>query len=134
MVSMLSAKATPAQIRMLRRHSKQEQEARAKDDRPSIIRLSGEFHILIAEMVGNEILLRLMRELTSLTCLIITLYDKPNTPACPHTEHADLIDAIEANEGVRAAKCMADHLTHIEHTLNFDGPDATPPDIESLFD
>jgi DNA-binding GntR family transcriptional regulator len=134
MASMLAAKATPAQIRTLRRHSKQEEEARVKDDRPAIIRLSGEFHILIAEMVGNEILLRLMRELTSLTCLIITLYDKPNTPACPHTEHAELIDAIEANEGVRAARCMADHLTHIEHTLNFDVADAAPPDIDSLFD
>ena len=134
MASMLSSRATPAQIRTLRRHSKQEQEARAKDDRPTIIRLSGEFHILIAQMVGNEILLRLMRELTSLTCLIITLYDKPNTPACPHTEHADLIDAIEAKDGARAARCMADHLTHIEHTLNFDVADADPPDIESLFD
>jgi DNA-binding GntR family transcriptional regulator len=62
------------------------------------------------------------------------LYDKPNTPACPHTEHADLIDAIEAKDGARAARCMADHLTHIERTLNFDVADADPPDIESLFD
>ncbi len=134
MASMLSASATPAQIRTLRRHSKKEAEAREKDDRPSIIRLSGEFHVLIAQMVGNEILLRMMRELTSLTCLIITLYDKPNTPACPHTEHAELIDAIEARDGKRAAACMADHLTHIEHTLNFEVAEAESPDIDSLFE
>lgn len=134
MASMLSASATPAQIRTLRRHSKKEEEARAKDDRPSIIRLSGEFHILIAQMVGNEILLRMMRELTSLTCLIITLYDKPNTPACPHTEHVELIDAIEAKDAHGAATCMADHLTHIEHTLNFEVAEAESPDIDSLFE
>ena len=37
-------------------------------------------------------------------------------------------------DGARAARCMADHLMHIEHTLNFDVADADPPEIESLFD
>ena len=134
MASMLSASATPSQIKTLRKHSKKEGDAREKDDRPSIIRLSGEFHVLVAQMVGNEILLRMMRELTSLTCLIITLYDKPNTPACPHTEHAELIDAIEARDATRAAACMTDHLTHIEHTLNFKVAEAGSPDIDSLFE
>lgn len=132
-VRMLCESATPAQVRALRRHGKLEEEARAKDDRPAIIRLSGEFHVLIAQMAGNEILLRLMREMTSLTCLIITLYDKPNTPACPHAEHVELIDAIEAGEGARAAECMTHHLDHIERTLDLDAPGIASPDIEALF-
>ena len=133
MARMLCASATPVQIRALRRHVKQEEEARAKDDRPAIIRLSGEFHILIAQMTRNEILLRLMRELTSLTCLIITLYDKPNTPACPHHEHADLIDAIEAHDAVRASSTMSEHLSHIENTLDLSASPAEMPDIEAIF-
>jgi len=133
MARMLCETATPAQIRALRRHVKQEEEARAKGDRPAIIRLSGEFHILIAQMAGNEILLRLMRELTSLTCLVITLYDKPNTPACPHHEHADLIDAIEAQDAVGATACMSAHLMHIEQTLNLEPLHREIPDIEAIF-
>ncbi|WP_301951158.1 GntR family transcriptional regulator [Burkholderia sp. L27(2015)] len=133
MARMLCASATPVQIRALRRHVKQEEEARVKDDRPAIIRLSGEFHILIAQMTGNEILLRLMRELTSLTCLVITLYDKPNTPACPHHEHADLINAIEARDAVRASSTMSEHLSHIENTLDLSASPAEMPDIEAIF-
>jgi DNA-binding GntR family transcriptional regulator len=95
--------------------------------------LSGEFHVLIAEMVGNEILLRMMRELAPLTCLVITLYDKPNAPACPHHEHSDLVDAIDAHDGTRAAACMLEHLEHIEATLNFDKVKDASPDIEAIF-
>ncbi|CAN7702262.1 GntR family transcriptional regulator [Caballeronia sp. LjRoot34] len=134
MVRMLCNTITTAQIRALRRHSRLEKEARAKDDRPTIIRLSGEFHTLIAEMADNEILLRLMRELTSLTCLIITLYDKPNVPACPHTEHVHLIDAIEAGDAELAASCMTEHLAHVAETLKLDAPQNDTPNLESLFD
>jgi DNA-binding GntR family transcriptional regulator len=133
MVRLLSSTATSAQVRALRKHVRQESEARKQNDRPAIIRLSGEFHVLIAEMIGNEILLRMMRELAPLTCLVITLYDKPNAPACPHHEHSDLIDAIEAHDGAKAAACMLEHLEHIEATLNFDEVKDASPDIEAIF-
>lgn len=133
-VRMLCDTAKPAQIRALRRHVKLEEEARVRADRAAIIRLSGEFHILLAQMSCNEILLRLMRELTSMTCLVITLYDKPNTPACPHHEHGDLIDAIEAGNATRAIACMKEHLAHIENTLDLDRPQReSMPDIEAIF-
>jgi DNA-binding GntR family transcriptional regulator len=112
---------------------RQEGDARKQNDRPAIIRLSGEFHVLIAEMIGNEILLRMMRELAPLTCLVITLYDKPNAPACPHHEHSDLIDAIEAHDEAKAAASMLEHLQHIEATLNFDVVKDASPDIEAIF-
>ncbi len=133
MARLLSERATPAQVRALRKHTKLESDARKRNDRPAIIRLSGEFHVLIADMVGNEILLRMMRELAPLTCLVITLYDKPNAPACPHHEHDDLIDAIEAHDGARAAACMLEHLQHIEATLNFEVVKEASPDIEAIF-
>jgi DNA-binding GntR family transcriptional regulator len=133
MVRMLSRTATLSQMRALRKHVRQESDARKHGDRPAIIRLSGEFHRLIAEMVGSEILLRMMRELAPLTCLVITLYDKPNAPACPHHEHADLIDAIEARDGERAAALMFEHLEHIEGTLALDVAKEAPLDLEDIF-
>ncbi|WP_429579745.1 GntR family transcriptional regulator [Paraburkholderia youngii] len=133
MARLLSRTATSAQVRALRRHVRQESDARRRNDRPAIIRLSGEFHVLIAEMIGNEILLRMMRELAPLTCLVITLYDKPNAPACPHHEHSDLIDAIEAHDEAKAAACMLQHLQHIEATLNFDEVKDASLDIEAIF-
>lgn len=133
MARLLTESITPAHIKTLRRHVKQESDARKRNDMHAVIRLSGEFHILIAEMVGNEILLRLMRELAPLTCLIILLYDKPNAPACPHHEHDHFIDAVEARDASRAAQVMLTHLEHIEATISLSTPPVSQPDIEAIF-
>ncbi len=133
MARLLTRAITSPQIKALRRHVKQESDARKRNDMHAVIRLSGEFHILIAEMVGNEILLRMMRELAPLTCLIILLYDKPNAPACPHHEHDHFIDAVEARDPDRAAQSMLTHLQHIEATISLTSPPATQPDIEAIF-
>ncbi|WP_293026038.1 GntR family transcriptional regulator [Pandoraea sp.] len=133
MARLLAHSVTTPQLRALRRHVRQESEARRRGEMHTVIRLSGEFHVLFAQMLGNEILLRLLRELTPLTCLVITLYDKPNVPACPHHEHDELIDALEARDGERAAGIMLEHLRHIEATLSFDTPAPAAVDIEAIF-
>jgi DNA-binding GntR family transcriptional regulator len=129
----LVAKASAVDIRRLREHVARERDARAADDRRAIIRLSGEFHLLIAEMVGNTQLLRLMRELASLTCLIIVLYDKPSVPACPNHEHSVFIDAIEARDEARAVAAMLEHLQHIQETLDLSQDDGPDIDLEAIF-
>ena len=125
--------ATPEQIAVLREHVQEERKARESEDWRSVIRLSGEFHIRIAEMVVDGILLRQLRELVALNCLIITLYDKPQTPACPYSEHDDLVTSIEAGDAAKAKQQMLHHLTHIERMLNLDDDDVQEPDFEKIF-
>jgi DNA-binding GntR family transcriptional regulator len=133
LAGLLAQQATAAQIQILRSHVDQEKKARKDNDLRSIIRLSGEFHIHIADMVASGILSRVMRELASLTCLIITLYDKPNAPACPHHEHGDLVSLIEAGDSKAAEKYMLEHLQHIEQALDLSGEEADTPDFEAIF-
>ena len=133
LVAKLCRQATPDNIAALRAHVGKELSAREKQDLRSIIRLSGEFHILLVEMVASGILTRVIRELTSLTCLIITLYDKPSAPACPHHEHTDLVDMIEAGDAKGAEKHMLLHLLHIEEALDLDGASRSAPDFEAIF-
>lgn len=134
MVQWLAERPRQAHIQRLREHVAQEAAARAEGDRPRIIRLSGEFHMLLAELTGNRILSRSLRELCAQTCLVITLYDKPNTPACPYHEHEDVIDAIEKGDGARAAALMRHHLHHIEQTLALEDPAGEAPvDLQALF-
>ncbi|WP_312711586.1 FCD domain-containing protein, partial [Stenotrophomonas sp.] len=97
------------------------------------IRLSGEFHLLIAEMVASPPLIKLMRELSSLTCLIILLYDSPNVPACPNHEHTDIIAAMEEGNIEKAIALMIGHLDHIEATLDLSLPEDTEVDLEAIF-
>ncbi len=126
-------RAGPAEIRRLRDHVKSESDAREANDKRGVVRLSGEFHQLIADIAGNRFLAKTMRELEALTCLVIILYDAPNMPACPYHEHSDLVDAIEARDEERAASFMVEHLRHVEGSLDFDGSSDGEIDFESIF-
>ena len=53
----LAGRLTPAQAAELEDHVRQEEMAHGRDG-PESIRLSGEFHIKLAEMTGNALLLR----------------------------------------------------------------------------
>lgn len=123
----------PAQLARLRKNVALEAEARARNDRHAMIRLSGEFHLLIAELGRNPYIGRYMRELCSLTCLVIALYDAPGTPACPHHEHAGIVDAIEAQDGNKACALMMEHLDHVEGTLRLEMPVQAEVDFAALF-
>lgn len=123
----------PADVRRLREHVQKESDARSANDKRAVIRLSGEFHQVIAEVAGNRFLAKTMRELEALTCLVIILYDAPNMPACPYHEHSDLVDLIEARDEERAAAFMVEHLRHVEASLNFEGRSDGEIDFDSIF-
>jgi DNA-binding GntR family transcriptional regulator len=131
LIRSLAAIATAAQVARLRAHVALESSARAANDRRSIIRLSGEFHQLITDMVGNSVIARTMRELESLTCLVIILYDSPHVPACPYHEHSGLIDAIERHDPDEAARRMVEHLNHVEGALDLHQASEAEIDLEA---
>ncbi|WP_447554716.1 GntR family transcriptional regulator [Vreelandella sp. EE22] len=117
------ARACKHDLARLREHLNAESEARQEEDRRKIIRLSGQFHMLLAEVSGNKFIEKLMAELCPLTCLIIALYDAPQTPACPDDEHNQIVEAIAQQDQETAVHLMLHHLEHIENALELDvGP------------
>lgn len=127
------ARAGKAELKRLHRHLAKETEAREHNDRRAIIKLSGEFHMLLAEVAGNNFISKLMDELCPLTCLIIALYDSPQTSACPEDEHAAIVDAIERKDTERAIALMLHHLAHVEGELKLSAQDSRHIDWEQLF-
>jgi len=120
-------------VKQLRQLVKREQQAHASGDRRAAVRLSGEFHVLLAELSGSSIYHRMMRELTPLTCLAILTFEAPTAAACPNDEHARLIDAIDAGQAAKAAALMTEHLHHIENALDLSRRDEEPEvDLEAL--
>ena len=93
---------TPERVARLRQHQELEVDARRRDDKRAIVRLSGDFHMLLADLAGNTALARSMRELSSLTCLIIFLYDAPTATTCRADEHSEIIEAIAHRDVARA--------------------------------
>ena len=129
----LAQSISPPQLSRLRQLVVAEERARAARDRQTVIKLSGEFHLEIAEMAGNAILARQMRELTLLTCLIIILYDSPVGHACPDDEHRQLLEAFARHDGERAAALMLHHLDHVEQSLDISLATQDDDDLERIF-
>jgi DNA-binding GntR family transcriptional regulator len=118
-------------IRRLQAHLKQERDARANSDKRATVRLSGEFHVLLAELAGNSALLRSMRELSTLTCLTISLYESAVNTCCLVDEHEAVVDAIVAGNGELAEQLMLSHLDHIQGSLRLEA-DADDADLEQI--
>ena len=96
-------------------------------------RLSGEFHLLLAEMAGNRTLQRFLRELITRESLVILAYEKPGKPSCSNHEHQLILDALMRRDGAKAVKLMLQHLENVEDRLDI-GRDARPPvDLKRLF-
>jgi DNA-binding GntR family transcriptional regulator len=100
-------------------HLEEEDRARQLGDRGTLVRLTGEFHLHLARLTGNEILVRLMTELQALVCLAIVLYASGDE-ACPEDEHRRIVEAVAGGDGPSAAKLMIHHLNHIEKDLKLD--------------
>lgn len=111
---------TPEKLARFRQHHDLEMDARRRDDRRAVIRMSGEFHTLAADLAGNTAFARSMRELSMLTCLMIFLYDAPTSSSCRADEHSHIIDAIAKRDSVRAEHLMIEHLNHIESSMNLE--------------
>lgn len=119
-------------LQRLQDHLRRETEARQQQDARAIVRLSGEFHVLLAELAGNTALTKVMRELSTLTCLIISLYNAPTATSCRADEHEQIVAAIRRGDAAKAEQLMLQHLDHIQHSLKLDQV-AEEADLERIF-
>ena len=120
---------SPAAVERLRRHVTMENAARAAGERASLVRLTGEFHIALAEAAGNPVFVRLLTELQALSSLAILLYARGEHAACPPHEHSSIIEAIEAGDSEAAARRMREHLVHVADELDLTEPRERPPGL-----
>ena len=119
-------------IETLERHIGLEHEARERRDRREAIRLSGEFHIKVAEASDNTVLARILRELVTRTSLIIGLFGTRSASSCPEHEHADIVSAIREGDPDKAENLIRRHLGHIESDLDLSSSELGEADIVEL--
>lgn len=113
MVRDLAGSVTEVGVLALRRHVASEHEARQAGDTAALIRLTGAFHLLLAELHGNPLVVRILREAEALLCLSILSYGRPGGSSCLPDEHANLIEALAAGQGETASALMTHHLHHV---------------------
>lgn len=89
------AQRSDADIVSLNAHVELEEQAFSNNDRHQLIRLSGEFHLLIASFQNNHLLTGFMQTLITQSSLITGMYGQHSFSNCPPSEHRNLIEAIK---------------------------------------
>ncbi len=120
MVRSFVRELTPARLKALREHIAQEKRAVEQEDAAGRTELLGDFHVRLAELMGNEVLAQMLRQLIERCALITLMYQSPLAAATSHEEHAEILKAFAARDEERAVHLMDDHLRNVEASLSFD--------------
>jgi DNA-binding GntR family transcriptional regulator len=109
--------ATKAQLKALRAHLQDQHEAVEHGDAPERTHLLGDFHVQIADALGNPHLVRVVADLVTRTNLMSMLYQSNQEASHSADEHDDILRAIEARDADKAVRLMDQHLRNVEAGL-----------------
>lgn len=126
-------RATPSDLAMLEKHLVLEHEAHRNNKRRDAIRLSGHFHVLMAEIARNDVSLRIVKELVTRTSLIIGIYGSPGVSNCRDEDHDNIFRAFRDRNCDDAARLMTDHLRQIQEHLELGAHVDTGSDLVAIF-
>jgi len=120
-------------LKRLKGHIKKEIASEKSLDRAMELKTSHEFHTLLAEIVGNSVMVDFLRDLMARSALITAIYERPDVSVCSHFSHSKLIELIENRDEQGLVDAMLAHLNEIESYLSLYEKDEQPVDIKMIF-
>jgi DNA-binding GntR family transcriptional regulator len=120
LVRQLAARITDAQIGLLRAHLHDEREAIARTDVSGRTRLLADFHVVLARLLGNEVLAQLLADLLSRSSLISLMYQSAHSAEHSQHEHVQIVEALARRDARAAVRLMEHHLSSVERNLQLD--------------
>ena len=132
-VSRVVERITEQDVCRLKKITKEEGENLKSGNRHNAIRLSGEFHLILAEIAGNHVLHKFLEELVSRTSLIIGMYGTSPILDNSKDEHSEIVEAIVSRDLNRAIELMDDHLHNIEELIHLPEQNKAKVDFIELF-
>ena len=129
MIKRAATELTAAQIGELRAHLQAEADAVKRTDVSGRTRLLADFHVVIARMLGNEVLAEMIGDLVSRSSLIALMYQSAHSAEHSFEEHVAIVDALAARDARAAVKLMEAHLRNVERNLHLD---PRVPDLKSV--
>lgn len=112
-------------------HIERERVANAENDQRAIIKLSGGFHLLLAEMAEAAFLTGMMRDLISRSSLITAAFRDSDKFNCGPDEHEEILAHLRSGDLQKAKLAMAHHLEHVEKELRLSGERDTAKSLKA---
>ena len=120
MARQLCERITDRQIAALRDHLRDEAAAIGRTDGSGRTRLLADFRVVLARLLGNEVLAQLLADLLSRSALIALMYQSSHSAEHSQQEHVQIVDALERRDAGAAARLMAQHIASVERKLRLD--------------
>jgi DNA-binding GntR family transcriptional regulator len=120
MIRQLARRITPAQVAELRAHLQAERASIQRTDISGRTRLLADFHVVLARLLGNEVLAQLLQDLLTRSSLIALMYQSTHSAEASYDEHVAIVDALERGDARAAARLALEHLGSVERNLRLD--------------
>ena len=105
-------------IRRLRAHIADERAAIDSGDAATRTFLLADFHVCLADCLGNRLLTDVIRDLTARTTLVASLYQSTHDAQQSCDDHARIVAALAAGELETAQRLMAEHIGSVQESLD----------------
>jgi DNA-binding GntR family transcriptional regulator len=120
MTRQFAQEAKPEHIQALRDHVDQEHAAIERNDVSHRTDLLGDFHVVMAQLIGNHVLAEVLGELISRCALITLMYQTAHAAEHSVEEHRHIVDALADGQEERAVRLMDEHLQNVVANLALD--------------
>lgn len=80
--------------------------------------LLADFHVCLAEQLGNRFLTAMMADLSARTTLVSALYQSQTEAQHSNADHEAIVDALAAGDMARAEQLMRDHIDALAARLD----------------
>jgi DNA-binding GntR family transcriptional regulator len=114
-------------------HLAEERSAAERGDRAASVKLSGAFHLLLVDRLGNPYLSRFLRDLLSRSSVMVSVYEEATQSICGVDEHRMIVEALRSRDAARAVEVSRHHFLHVEERLRFEGEAVAAPDLAAVF-
>lgn len=104
---------TGEQIAQIALNIEEEKKAALAGNKFDSLQLSIDFHLKMAEFVGNSYLYRYLEELTSLVYVMVTFYGAEDL-FCGYEDHLEILEAVEQRDEERAVGLMSKHFNKFD--------------------
>ncbi|MET3460085.1 GntR family transcriptional regulator [Variovorax atrisoli] len=109
-------------LRQLKAHLQREKAALKESDVGNRSFLLGDFHVCLAECLGNTLLADTLRDYTARTTLIAMLYQSTHDAVQSCEDHVRIVAALERGDHAAAEALMAEHIGTVQSALRVQAP------------
>lgn len=130
----MSGHVGPKEFDRLTKTIQREKQVHSGSDATLKKRIAGDFHYLLADFTGNEVLRSVLENILTRLSLVNSLYEKSSGCSCGTPHHEAILAQLKDGKFDAARTAMAAHLDDIEASIAFEQPSKDEDDFLAILE